>query len=87
MKIIFSCLGFATAEVLITDINKEYPGQYFIGYLYDRYNNEFDFHPTGIYVDRLKDILPTPTSIVEEYKTQYNTKGVCINPDGIVYAG
>jgi hypothetical protein len=45
----------------------------------------FDY--SGIYLDRFKDILPTPDQIIEEYKKQYALKGVCMNPGKIVYAG
>ena len=86
MKIIFSCLGFSSSEVFLTDISKEYPGQYHIGGI-SEHIDELEFYYFGIYLDRFKDILPTPEQIIEEYKKQFAIKGVCLNPDGIVYAG
>jgi hypothetical protein len=59
MKIIFSCLGFSGTDVFLTDISKEYPGQYHIGGISERID-ELEFYYFGIYLDRFKDILPTP---------------------------
>lgn len=87
MRIVFSCLGFTSNEVFLTDIGEEHQGQYHIGHMNERFPNEFRFEYFGIYLDKFKDILPTPEQIIEEYKRQYVLKGVCLNPDKVVYAG
>lgn len=87
MKIIFSCLGFASSEVFLIDVNKQYQGQYHIGFIDELFPNDFRFKYFGIYVDKLKNFLPTPEQIIDEYKKQYALKGVCLNPNGVVYAG
>jgi hypothetical protein len=85
MKIIFSCLGFRSAEVFLIEISEEFPGQYNIGEIFDRYDHyEFDYY--GLYLERFKEILPTPEAIISEYIKQYENKGVCLNPN-IVLAG
>ena len=86
MKIVFSCLGFSSSEVFLTDISKEHPGQYHIGYI-DDIVDKLRFEYTGLFLERFKDILPTPEQIIEEYNKQYALKGVCLNPGKIVYAG
>ena len=85
MKIVFSCLGFSGSEVFLTDISEKYQGEYHIGDIRDLRGLEFDYF--GIFLERFKDILPTPEQIIEEYKRQYAIKGVCLNPGKIVYAG
>jgi hypothetical protein len=87
MKITFSSLGFRSTDVFITNISDKYPGQYHIGFVTKLFTDNFDFDYFGIYLDELKDIIPTPEQIIEEYKRQLTSKSVCINPDGIVYAG
>lgn len=87
MKIIFSSLGFSSAEVFLTDISDKFPGQYQIGFMDKRYSNELKFFIFPICLYKFKNIIPTPEQILEEYKRQYAIKGVCINPDGIVYSG
>jgi hypothetical protein len=87
MNIIFSHLGFHSADVFIANISDKYPGQYHIGFITERLDDNFDFDYFGIYLDKFKNIIPTPEQIIEEYKRQFASKGVCINPDGVVYAG
>lgn len=87
MKITFSCLGFTSTEVFLSKIDDKHKGQYHIGFLDERFPDYFRFDYFGIYLDRFKDILPDADQIIEEYKRQYALKGVCVNPDGIVYAG
>lgn len=86
MKITFSCLGFSTSDVFLEEVNKEFPGQYHIGYIFDRTYFDYDFEYFGIFLEKLKDFLPTKEEILKEYQTQYKKKGVWIN-DGIIYAG
>lgn len=87
MKITFSCLGFRSTEVFLTEVSDKYPGQYHIGFLDERFPDDFRFDYFGIYLTQFKDILPNADQVIEEYKRQYALKGVCVNPDDIVYAG
>lgn len=87
MKIIFDRIGFRSAGVYLTDVSDTHQGQYHIGYVDELFNDDFRFDYFGIFLTELKDVLPSADQIIKEYKRQYALKGVCVNPDGIVYAG
>ena len=84
MKIIFSCLGFATSEVFLVKDGR----QLNIGTVFERFHDEYEFWLHDFWIGRYltKDEIPTEEQIFAEYKKQYAEKGVEINNE-IVYAG
>lgn len=94
LPILFSCLGFSSCEVYILKDGR----QLNIGILWDslsRSGHEYEFDLSEYCIDgyvnrhnylNLEDI-PSSKEIVQEYKRQFLIKGVCINPDNIIYAG
>lgn len=87
MKIIFDRIGFRSTGVHITDVDDNNRGQYHIGDIQELLNGNFEFSYFGIYLSQFKNILPTENQVIEEYIRQIAEKGVCLNPNNIVYAG
>lgn len=93
MKILFSHLGFSSADVFI-EINRR---QLIFGTIIlkrSKNGDDFEFWPndyfTEHYVNRWGFIkienIPTAEQIITEYKRQFDEKGVHINNE-ILYAG
>ena len=90
LKIIFSCLGFASTEAFVIKDNR----QLMVGTLSDMTGRGFDYWPYDFcmehYVKRNHYLteaeVPTAEEVIAEYERQYKEKGVWLNPE-IRYAG
>lgn len=84
MKIIFDCLGFATANAFIIDDGQQYQ----FGHIQEDCAGDYKFWYSILYNRHLTKIkVPTREQVINEYKKQFEKLGVCINPNKIVYAG
>jgi hypothetical protein len=91
MKIIFSCLGFATADAFIVKDGR----QFMVGTISNMGIEKNDYWPyeffTGHYLARglyglTEADKPCKEQVIAEYERQLAEKGISINNE-IVYAG